>query len=73
MELHKLKSDEIRGWDEAQLRETEHELRREMVGHRMNIYTAKSQQASKIRGLKKSLARLLTVRTEKTAKATTAS
>lgn len=61
MELHKLTTDDIRGFDAAKLRETEKDVRREMANLRMDIYTAKSQHTGKIRGLKKALARLLTV------------
>lgn len=64
-ELHKLKTADIRGLEASQLRETEQEIRRELVKIRMDIYTAKSASGSKIRGLKTSLARLLTVATEK--------
>jgi len=61
MELHKLKTDEIRGWSPEKIREATDESRRELSKIRMDIYTARSANASKIRGLKKSLARLLTV------------
>lgn len=64
MELHKLKSDDIRGWDTAKRLETERDVRRALVTIRMDILSPKTQHGAKIRGLKKSLARLLTVRTE---------
>jgi ribosomal protein L29 len=61
-ELHQLKAEDIRALDAAALKETEGEIRKALVGIRMDIYTAKSAHAAKIKGLKKSLARLLTVR-----------
>ncbi len=61
MELHKLDMETIKGYDSARLREAEAEVRKEMVNIRMDIYTARNQHTAKIRGLKKSLARLLTV------------
>lgn len=63
MELHQLTAEEIRGFDAAKLKETESEIRSALVTIRMDIYTAKNQHTSKIRGLKKSLARLLTHKT----------
>jgi len=65
MELHKLAADEIRGWDQDRANEAENEIRLELANIRMDIYTAKTQTAPKVRGLKRSLARILTVRNEK--------
>lgn len=62
MDLHKLKTEEIRGFDAGKLRETEHEVRRAMVNIRMDIYTSRNAQTAKIRGLRQSLARILTVK-----------
>lgn len=62
MDLHKLTTEEIRGFDNGKLRETEHEVRRAMVNIRMDIYTSRNTHTAKIRGLRKSLARLLTVK-----------
>ena len=62
MELYKLTADELKGYDAAKLRETEKEIRRELVNIRMDIYTAPAQHTGKIRGLRKSLARLLTLK-----------
>ncbi len=64
MELHKLSIDNIKEHDSAKLRETEAEIRKELVNIRMDIYTARNQHTAKIRGLKKSLARLLTVKNQ---------
>jgi ribosomal protein L29 len=64
-ELHKLSSDEIRGLDAAKIKDTERDIRRELVTMRMDIYKAPNQHTGKVRGLKRSLARLLTVVAEK--------
>ena len=66
MELHKLKAEDIRSWEPAKLKESADEIRHELAKIRMDIYTAKAQQSAKFRGLKKSLARLLTVSNEQT-------
>jgi ribosomal protein L29 len=64
-ELHKLSSDEIRGLDAAKIKDTERDIRRELVTIRMDIYKAPNQHTGKVRGLKRSLARLMTVAAEK--------
>lgn len=64
MELSKLKADEIRSWDLSKRVETAREIRSEMLKTRMDIYSAKAQTSGKVKGLKKSLARLLTVQSE---------
>ena len=69
MDLHKLKTDEIRSWEPAKIRETENEIRMEMANIRMDIYSAQSNNSGKVSGLKKSLARVLTVTNELAAKA----
>jgi len=68
MDLHKLKMDQVRGFDAGKLRETEEDVRRELHTIRMDIYSAKAQHAAKSRGLKKALARVLTARTQATVK-----
>jgi ribosomal protein L29 len=65
MERHKLSADEIRGLEPARLKELGDEVRSELCDLRMDIYTAKSQNAGKLRGLRKSLARVLTITCEK--------
>lgn len=62
MELHALKSDEIRGFDAAKSKDVEQSIRRELLTVRMDIYAAKSANVGRVRGLKRSLARLLTAR-----------
>jgi len=63
MDLLKLSSDEMRGFDLAKSVEVETEIRREQALLRMDVYG--TGNAAKKQALKKSLARLLTVRNEK--------
>lgn len=63
-DLHKITSAEFRGFDANKLRETQTDIAKEMAKIRMDIYTARNQHTAKIRGLRKTLARLLTVKTE---------
>ena len=65
MDLHKLSTDEVRGWEPARLQEVEGEIRLELAKLRMDIYTAQAQHSGQIRGLKKSLARVLTIANDK--------
>ena len=69
MELHNIKTADIKGLEQGRLREIEVEIRREMVTARMDVYAAEGQFSSKKRGMKKSLARLLTVKNEQCRKA----
>lgn len=62
MDLHKLKAEEIRGFDAARTVELEHQIRRALHDARMDIYNPAARASGKIRGLKRSLARLLTLR-----------
>jgi ribosomal protein L29 len=64
MDLHKIPVSEMRSFDKARLSDIRHQIQRELVKIRMDIYTARAQHAGKVRGLKKTLARLLTVTTE---------
>ncbi len=66
MELHKIKISDLMGLEGARLREMEQEIRREMASARMDVYAAQGQYSSKKRGMRKSLARLLTVKGEQT-------
>ncbi len=61
MDLQKLSINDIKGLDAAKLRETEKAVRRELLDVRMDIYTAANKHTGKIRGLRKTLARVLTV------------
>ena len=61
MELHKLKKEELKGYDAAKLRETEKDIRRQLHEVRMDIYSGPGKHTGKIRGLRRSLARVLTL------------
>ena len=65
MELHKLTTEEMRNWDTKRLREVSADVRKELAFLRMDIYTQKSKLSGKFRGLRRSLARVLTVLNEK--------
>ena len=69
MEVKILNAEEIRGFDVSRRKELETELRRNMAELRMDIYSPANANASKIKTLKRNLARLLTVKTEEQAKA----
>lgn len=72
METSKLTMAEIAGFQPAKLKETENEIRRELATVRMDLYTAKSSHRGKIVKLKKNLARIMTVQTQKRQSATKA-
>jgi ribosomal protein L29 len=63
MDLLKLTTEEIRGLDLSKSKEVEKEIRREQALLRMDVYG--TGNASKKKSLKRSLARILTVRNEK--------
>ena len=65
MELIKVQVDELRGFEATRLKQMEDDVRKELLGIRMDIYTPKGSQAGKIRGLRKTLARVKSVQTEK--------
>ncbi len=65
MELIKLQTDELRNFEAAKLKEVEDNARKELFKIRMDIYTPKASQAGNLRGLRKTLARVKTIQTEK--------
>jgi ribosomal protein L29 len=65
MDYNKLKSKEIRALDTKKIHTTANSLRKELVGYRMDVYNAGPQSKTKSRNLRKTLARLLTIGTEK--------
>jgi ribosomal protein L29 len=69
MDLHKLNMSELKGLDQGALRQVEKDVRKSLLKIRMDIYTAKSTHGAKVRGLKKSLARVLTVQNQAKASA----
>lgn len=67
MELHNLSVSDIHGLDPAGLRQTEKDIRKQLGTVRMDVYKTLGVKAHTVRGLKRSLARLLTVETSKRA------
>ncbi|MEN9835878.1 MAG: Ribosomal protein, partial [Pseudomonadota bacterium] len=61
MELHKVKKEELKGFDAGKLRETEKDIRRQLHDIRMDIYSGPGKHTGKIRGLRRTLARVLTL------------
>ena len=62
--------EEMRKMNYAQIKETEEEVRRDLLKMKLDVYTAPSAQTSKVRNLKKTLAKVMTVKTEKRAEET---
>ena len=62
MDLHKILIEDIRTMDAAALRETETNIRRELLVIRMDIYNPPTQSLAKKRALRRNLARVLTIR-----------
>jgi ribosomal protein L29 len=69
MELHKIKMSDIQGMDLGKLSEVEESVRRAIATSRMDVYAAQGQYAAKKRGMRKGLARLLTMKNEQLRKA----
>lgn len=65
MDYFKLTAEELRSKDVGELRATTQEVRKSLAQVRMDIYTASAVNTGKVKKLKKSLARLLTVSNEK--------
>lgn len=63
MDVASISKEEIRNFDLPKLKEVESDIRRELALLRMDLYGDKRQMSSKVRGLKKSLARVMTFRT----------
>ncbi|MBM4251171.1 MAG: 50S ribosomal protein L29 [Deltaproteobacteria bacterium] len=61
MELHKLKKEELKGFDAAKLREAEKDIRSQLHDIRMDIYSGPGKHTGKVRALRKNLARVLTL------------
>jgi ribosomal protein L29 len=68
MDFNKLNVKEIRALDAKKVGETVKNLRKELVGLRMDVYNAGPQSKTKARNLRKTLARLLTAGVEKSSK-----
>ena len=65
MDFNKLKVKEIRAFDAKKIGDTVKNLRKELVGLRMDVYNAGPQAKTQARNMRKTLARLLTVGIEK--------
>ena len=65
MDFNKLNVKEIRAFDAKKIGDTVKNLRKELVGLRMDVYNAGPQAKTKARDMRKTLARLLTVGIEK--------
>lgn len=68
MELTNITCEEARGFDQAKSRETELEIRRELTQLRVDVYSNPAATTSTKKKLRKSLARLMTVRSEQALK-----
>lgn len=65
MELLKLSKEEIKDLDLTKSREMETEIRRQLVGMRMAVYTEEKREVAVKRALRRQLARVLTFRRAK--------
>lgn len=65
MDIFKITADELRSKDKGELQSAATEMRKKLAEIRMDIYTAPAVNVSKVKKLRKSLARLLTVQNEK--------
>ncbi|MDZ4818666.1 MAG: 50S ribosomal protein L29 [Planctomycetota bacterium] len=65
MDVKQLPIDEIRSFEPSRMKEAEGEIRAELLKIRMDIYQAPALNVGKVRTLKKNLARILTIRSEK--------
>lgn len=61
-----IKTEEIRSWAPARLKESEGDIRRQLAQFRMDLYQAPQAQAGNIRKLKVNLARIMTIKNEST-------
>ena len=65
MSLEAIKAGELRNKEPAEIKEIREDLRRQIAELRINVLTASAKETNKLRLLKRSLARVLTVTTEK--------
>ena len=65
MDLQKIVASELSGMDTFRLREVERDVRSELQTLRMDIFNERKLHSTKIRKLKRGLARVLTVLTQK--------
>lgn len=60
MDIHKLTMKDVEGLDSALLRDVERDIRKQICDYRMDIYANASAHASKVRQLRRGLARVHT-------------
>lgn len=65
MDVLKSTTQELRAIDAKELRTAEQDLRKQLVELRMDVYTSAATNVGTIRKLRKTLARIKTVQTEK--------
>ena len=65
MDYFKLTAKELRSKEQGELRQTARELQKQIASTRMDVYTAPAVSVGKIKRLKRSLARTLSVANEK--------
>ena len=68
MDLNKLKLEDMRLFEIARMKEVEEDLRKAITMNRMDIYSEQNKKLPELKRLKRTLARLMTVMTEKTNK-----
>ena len=64
MDLQKIHVDELKDLDMTRLNQTAKEIREKIFETRMDVYKPAGTNSGKLRGLRKSLARVLTVKTK---------
>jgi ribosomal protein L29 len=64
MDLQKIHVDELKDLDVTRLNQTAKEIREKIFETRMDIYKPSGMNSGKLRGLRRSLARVLTVKTK---------
>lgn len=64
MDYLKVSSEELRGVEPAELKVAERSVRKQLVESRMDIYSPQEITSDKSRRLRRTLARILTVRNE---------
>lgn len=64
MDYLNIKTGELRGLDLSGLKNAENDIKKEMANLRMDIYSASALSSGKSKKLRKSLARVLTVKNQ---------
>lgn len=73
MELDKLKMDEIRNFESAKIKEVLGDVKEKLLGIRMDVMGAGQKNSGLINGLKRSIARVETAKSERRRKQALAS